>query len=285
VAQSRAPSSRFRLARGYTPPSSGFRLARGYTPPSSRFRLARGYTPPRAGSVSLEGTRPPRAGSVSLEGSPPPRSRLPHARTCSRTRVQAFNALTWQSRAIMRLGITPRRCSANSLGGTHPATMGDCATWPVSAPWHCAAHSCTASAPRPRTGPVAPSNPSLVNLQGQTVTSGRWERHPRPCRATPGTATTTPALLSTRGRDAATPATVPYTDRRQRLLRARLRTPQPTTMPSPSKPPLFNYGTRHDDKTGARAARMDANSPALHAIPPLVAKQCGMPVNRPLLGL
>jgi hypothetical protein len=134
-------------------------------------------------------------------------------------------------------------------------------------------------------GPAAPSNPSLVNLQGQTATSGRWERHPRPCSATPGTATKTPALLSTRGRDAATPATVPCTDRRQRLLQARLRTPQPTTTPSPSKPPLFKYGMRHDDKTGARAARTAANSPALHAIPPPVAEQCGMLVNRPLLGL
>jgi hypothetical protein len=74
---------------------------------SSGFRLARGLTPPRAGSASLE-------------GSPSPRSRLPHTRTCSCTRVRAFNALTQQSRAIMRLGITPRRCSANSLGGTHP---------------------------------------------------------------------------------------------------------------------------------------------------------------------
>jgi hypothetical protein len=134
-------------------------------------------------------------------------------------------------------------------------------------------------------GPAAPSNPSLVNLQGQTMTSGRWERHPRPCGTTPDTAATTPALLSTRGRDAATPATVPCTDRRQRLLRACLRTPQPTTTPSPSKPPLFKYGTRHNDKTGARAARTTANSPVLRAIPPPIAKQCGMPVNRPLLGL
>jgi hypothetical protein len=41
-------------------------------------------------------------------------------RTCSRTRVRAFSALTQQSRAITRLGIMPRRCSANSLGETHP---------------------------------------------------------------------------------------------------------------------------------------------------------------------
>jgi hypothetical protein len=75
---------------------------------------------PRAGSASLEGQHLPRAGSASLEGSPPPRSRPPHKRVCSRTRVWAFNALTQQSRAITRLGITPRRCSANSLGETHP---------------------------------------------------------------------------------------------------------------------------------------------------------------------
>jgi hypothetical protein len=134
-------------------------------------------------------------------------------------------------------------------------------------------------------GPAAPSNPSLVNLQGQTVTSGRWERHPRTCGTTPGTAATTPALLSTRGRDAAMPATVPRTDHRQRLPRARLRTPQPTTTPSPSKPPLFKYRTRPNDKTVARIARMTANSAALRAMLPHVAKQCGMLVIHPLLGL
>jgi hypothetical protein len=131
-------------------------------------------------------------------------------------------------------------------------------------------------------GPATPSNPSLMTLQGQTMTSGRRERHPRycqvlrghprPCSATPGTATTTPALLSTRGRDAATPAAVPRTDHRQRLPRARVKTPRPTTTPSPSKPPLFKYGTRHDNKTTARTAGTTINSPALYAIPPHVAK-------------
>jgi hypothetical protein len=134
-------------------------------------------------------------------------------------------------------------------------------------------------------GPAAPSNPSLMTLQGQTMTSGRRERHPRPCSATPGTATTTPALLSTRERDAATPSTVPCTGHHQRLPRARLGAPRPTTTPSPSKPPLFKYWTHRDDKTGARTARTTANSPALYAIPPHVDKQCGMPVNHPLLGL
>jgi hypothetical protein len=72
--------------------------------------------PPRAGSVSLEG-------SCSLERAPP-RSRFAHEHTYSRTRIRAFNALTRQSCAITRLGITPRRCSANSLEGAHPRHCG-----------------------------------------------------------------------------------------------------------------------------------------------------------------
>jgi hypothetical protein len=120
----------------------------------------------------------------------------------------------------------------------------------------------------------APSPPLLV-LCGR----------PCPCSATPSTAATTPVLLNTRGRDAATPATVPRTDHRQLLPRARLETPQPTTTPSASKPPLFEYGTRHDDKTGAKTARTAANSAALNAILPYVAKECGMLVTHPLLGL
>jgi hypothetical protein len=75
---------------------------------------------PRAGSASLEGSRLPRACSASLEGSPLPRSRFPHEHACSRMGVRAFNALTRQSRAITRLGITPLRCSANSPWETHP---------------------------------------------------------------------------------------------------------------------------------------------------------------------
>jgi hypothetical protein len=67
---------------------------------------------------------PPRAGSASLEGSSPPRSRLPRTHARSRTRVRAFNALTQQGGAIMRLGIMPRRCCANSLRGTHPRHCG-----------------------------------------------------------------------------------------------------------------------------------------------------------------
>jgi hypothetical protein len=152
----------------------------------------------------------------------------------------------------------------------------------VSGPWHCAAHSRTANAPRPQRGAGCTLEPFPRKSAGSNhdvrpagapslpllVLCGR----PRACNAMPGTATTTPALLGTRGRDTATPATVPRTDHRQRLPRARLKTPQPTTTPSPSKPPLFEYRTRHDDKTGSRTAGTAANSAALHAIPPHVAK-------------
>jgi hypothetical protein len=139
--------------------------------------------PPRAGSASLEGSRLPRAGSASLEGSPPPGSRLPHKCACSRTRVRAFNALTQQSRAITRLGITPRHCSANSLGETHSrhcrelCNMASVNSVTLCCPLPYNQHA----APSRGGGAVAPSNPFLVNLQGQTMTSGRRERHPRHC--------------------------------------------------------------------------------------------------------
>jgi hypothetical protein len=107
-----------RLPRAGSASLEGSRLPRAGSASLEGSRL------PRAGSASLEGSRLPRAGSASLEGSSPPRSRPPHEHTCSRTRVRAFNALTKQSRAIMHLGITPRQCSANSLGGTHPLHCG-----------------------------------------------------------------------------------------------------------------------------------------------------------------
>jgi hypothetical protein len=124
LAQSKAPSSRFRLARGSRLPRAGSASLEDSRPPRAGSASLEGSSPPRAGSASLEGSRPPRAGSASLEGSSPPRSRPPHEHTCSRTWVRPFNALTWQSRAIMRLEITPRRCSANSLGETHPRHCG-----------------------------------------------------------------------------------------------------------------------------------------------------------------
>jgi hypothetical protein len=118
AAQQGAPSSEVRLARGLTPPSNEVRLARGSPPPSSRL-------PPRSRAHAPSSRLPPRSRvPASLERAPPP-SRLPHEHTCSRTRVRAFNALTQQSRSITRLGITPRRCTANSLGGAHPHHCGE----------------------------------------------------------------------------------------------------------------------------------------------------------------
>jgi hypothetical protein len=116
--------------------------------PRGVVRLARGPYAPRAGSASLEGSTTPlergpprsRAGHplgqgplrskapahafpASLERGPP-RSRFPHERTYSRTRVRAFSALAQRSRATTRLGITPQRCSANSLGEPIPPLWG-----------------------------------------------------------------------------------------------------------------------------------------------------------------
>jgi hypothetical protein len=166
---------------------------------------------------------------------------------------------------------------------------------PVSAPRHCAAHSCTADTPNPRRGaggtleslsrdcagsnhdvrPAGAPSPSLSTLCG----------HPRPCCATPRTATTAPTLFSTRGRDAATPATASRTDHCQRLPRACSKLLWSTTTPLPSKLLLSvpktdaltrlrytEHRTRHDAATGARFARTAVNSTELFAILPHVEK-------------
>jgi hypothetical protein len=164
------------------PPRAGFASLEGSHLPRAGSASLEGSRLPRAGSASLEGQHPPRAGSASLEGSPPPRSRLPHKRACSRTRVRAFNALTQQSRAITRPGITPRRCSANSLGEAHPRAL-------QGAVWYGLCQPRGTVLPTPvwltrralEGGTAASSNPSLVNLQGQTMTSGQRERHPLHC--------------------------------------------------------------------------------------------------------
>jgi hypothetical protein len=49
-------------------PSSKVRIAEGYTPPRARFASLGALTSPRARSASLEALTPPRAGSASLEG-------------------------------------------------------------------------------------------------------------------------------------------------------------------------------------------------------------------------
>jgi hypothetical protein len=87
------------------PPRSRAYTSLGWAPPRSR-----AHASPRAGFASLEGMRRPRAGSASLEGAS-------HAHAHSRTRVWAFNVLTTAGGAIMRLGLAPRSCCTNSLGG------------------------------------------------------------------------------------------------------------------------------------------------------------------------
>jgi hypothetical protein len=140
---------------------------------------SKGSRLPRAGSASLEGSCLPRAGSASLEGSSPPRSRPPHEHTHPHTRVRAFNALTQQSRAIMRLGITPRRCFANSLGGNPSPPL-----WGTVRHGQCQLRDTAPPTPVRLTcrtlegGPTTPSNHFLVNLQGQSMTLGRWNAIP-----------------------------------------------------------------------------------------------------------
>jgi hypothetical protein len=59
---------------------------------------------------------------------------------------------------MTRLGITPRRCSADPFGKTIPTTIQHCAERPVSALWHCAAYFCTANTLSPQRGAAEPSS-------------------------------------------------------------------------------------------------------------------------------
>jgi hypothetical protein len=74
----------------------------------------------------------------------------------------------------MRLGITPRRCTANSLGG-NPSPL----LWGTVRHGQCQLRGTVPPTPVQLTrralerGPAAPSNHFLVNLQGQAMTLGR----------------------------------------------------------------------------------------------------------------
>jgi hypothetical protein len=148
VAQSEAPSSRFRLARGLTPPSSGFRLARGLTPPSSGFRLARGLI------------------SSSIEA--PSRARLlPHAGTsiqCSDRAESSHHAPGNHAPALFCQ--LPRGNPSPPLLGA--VRYGQCQPRDTVLPTLVRLTRRALEG-----GPAAPSNPFLMNLQGQTATSGR----------------------------------------------------------------------------------------------------------------
>jgi hypothetical protein len=167
VAQSRAPSSRLRLARG-------LHVSLEQAPPRSRAHASLERAPPRSRvHASLERV-PPRSRVQS-----PSRSRPPHKHTRSRMRVRTFNALTQQSRAIRRLGITPQRCSANSLGENPSPPL-----WGTMRHGQCQLRGIVPPTPVRLTrrtlerGPAAPSNHFLVNLQGQAMTLGRRDAIP-----------------------------------------------------------------------------------------------------------
>jgi hypothetical protein len=115
---------------------------------------------PRAGSASLEGSRRPQVGSTSLEGAP-------HAHARSRTRVRAFNVLTTAGGAIMRLGLAPRSCCTNSLGGNPSPPL-----WGTVRRGRCQSRDAAPPTPVRLTrralegGPAAPSIRFPVTLQG-----------------------------------------------------------------------------------------------------------------------
>jgi hypothetical protein len=147
-----APRVRFASLEGWTLPRAGSAPLKAFTPSRAGSAPLEAFTPSRAGSASLEGsTRPssrvclarglstPSGGVRSTRGLPrthPPRISRAVTRTCSRTRVRAFNALTQQGRAttLTRLGIMPRRCFANSRRKAIPVAVQHCAARPVSAP-------------------------------------------------------------------------------------------------------------------------------------------------------
>jgi hypothetical protein len=133
-------------------------------------------------------------------------------------------------------------------------------------------------------GPAEPSNVTSVLTQGHAVTSRRRDRsssslstlcnHPRHCRTTPGTVTTSQRCWGAHGQDVATTATVPRTGPPSMAPSNRSTTAanQPTAKPPPSKPLRYEHRARHDAPTRAGFARTAVSSATLLAIPPHVGK-------------
>jgi hypothetical protein len=124
------------LARGLVAPSGEVSpRSRDGRPPRARFRLARGLDAPSS-------EVPPRSGAGRPLGRGSARSRTSWAHrlhTFSPDRGISCTDICrcpGQRRihATTRLGITPRRCSANSPGEAIPITVRRCAAWPVSVP-------------------------------------------------------------------------------------------------------------------------------------------------------
>jgi hypothetical protein len=85
---------------------------------------------------------------------------------------------------------------------------------------------------------------------------------PRTYEPTSGAVATAPALWSVQERDAALPAIVPRTDRRQQLPQTRPKTSRPSAALLPSKLLLFGYKIRHDSQIAARTVQAAAYSTA-----------------------
>jgi hypothetical protein len=222
------------------------------------------------------------------------------AHTSSRTRVRAFNALTPQGRAttLTRLGITPRRCSANSRGRPSPPLFS------TVRQGRCQLRDTVSPTPVRLTrralegGPVAPSNIFYVLIQGHAVMSGQRDRsspslsalcgHPRHCRTTRGHCGNTPSLLGctgTRHRHNGHCATYRPSSTAPSS-RPTTAAGQPTATPLPSKPPLYEHRTHHDASTGAGFARTAVSSAALLAIPrrEIVRHACKLLPSWPIKG-
>jgi hypothetical protein len=139
-------------------------------------------------------------------------------------------------------------------------------------------------------GPTAPSNVSSVLTQSHAVTSGRRDRsspslstlcdHPRHCRTTSGTVTTSRRCWGAQGQDVATTATVPRTGPPSTAPSNQSTTAasQPTATPPPSKPLLYEHRARHDAPTGAGFARTAVSSATL--LPPWPIKGGAVPQPR-----
>jgi hypothetical protein len=126
---------------------------------------------------------------------------------------------------------------------------------------------------------VRPSNIFYVLMQDHAVTSGRRDRaspslsalcgHPHHCRTTLGAVATSRRCWDVRGQDTTTMATVPRTGFPSMAPSNWPTTAagQPTTVPQPSKPLLYDHKTHHDASTGAGFARTTVSSASLFAIP------------------
>jgi hypothetical protein len=153
-------------------PSSEIRLTRGLTLPQADSASLEGPRHPRAGSASPEGPRLPRVGSASLKA-PSQAHLLPHTGTsieCSNTAETHHHAPGNHAPVLFRQ--LPRGSPSPPLWGT--VRRGRCQLCDTVPPTLVRLTRRTLEG-----GPVAPSNPPLVTLQGQTLTLGRRERHPR----------------------------------------------------------------------------------------------------------